>query len=208
MRRRPRFSYTETARIQALIRSMVTIAAEAPAPSTTHRRDALLLADGGAVDLRLLRPSDGPALRRMHRRCSRSTRVRRWSTPRPELQHDELTDLLDGGRRGNRLAMVAMVGSEVIGVADGRFTGVTVDLNVVVEDGHQRRGIGSRLVRELVQLASTRGATHVTSTCPPDQPFLPRLLADLGLDVRTTFTDGLLHVAATLPVDQPAQQSA
>jgi GNAT superfamily N-acetyltransferase len=208
VRLRPRFSYTETARVQALVRSMVTIAAESPAPSPGRRPEALLLADGGAVDLRLLRPNDGPALRRMHRRCSRSTRVRRWSTALPDLHHDELADLLDSGRRGNRLAMVAMVGSEVIGVADGRFTGVTMDLKVVVEDGHQRRGIGSRLVRELVQLAGARGTTHVTSTCPPDQPVLPRLLADLGLEVRTTFTDGLLHIAATLPADQPAQRSA
>jgi GNAT superfamily N-acetyltransferase len=170
-----------------------------------HRPDALLLADGGAVNLRLLRPHDGPALRRMHRRCSRTTRVRRWATVQAGLDPDELTELLDGG---NRLAVVAMVGTEVIGVADGRFAGVSVDLKVVVEDGHQRRGIGGRLVRELVQLAVARGATHLTAECPPDLPVLPRVLGEIGLDVRTTFSNGLLHVVAALPVRRPATRSA
>ena len=204
-RQRPRFSYTETERAQALVRSMVTIAAAAPAGAQERRADALLLADGGAVNLRLLRPSDGPALRRMHARCSRSTRLRRWSTARPGIHEDALADLLDGG---NRLAIVAMVGTEIVGVADGRFTGVTMDLKVVVEDCHQRRGIGDQLLRELVQLAIARGTTHLTAQCPPDQPVVPRLLGELGLDVRTTFTDGLLHVAAPLPARQPASRSA
>ena len=62
-------------------------------------------------------------------------------------------------------------------------------MSVIVEDGHQRRGIGSLLVNELATLASNAGVAHLRAVAPAGGDGLARTLRHAGLDV-TVRRDG------------------
>ena len=141
-------------------------------PMTLERLVAL--PDGGLVRLRHLSTGDRNALTAQHGRCSEATRRHsRFLSPAVDVDDDDL------------VALAALVGGTLVGAAryelhDG---GRRADLSVIVEDRHQRRGIGSLLINELATLASNAGVTHLRATSPGGGDRLARTLRHAGLDV-------------------------
>lgn len=116
------------------------------------------LDDGTAIEFRPILPADAERLERMFHRLSPLTLYRRFFTPitRPNkgmldrLVHVDYTD---------RLAIVALVGDEIIAVA--RYDRLPVpdeaEVAVIVEDSWQKRGIATRLLWRLTAAARDRG---------------------------------------------------
>jgi GNAT superfamily N-acetyltransferase len=77
-----------------------------------------------------------------------------------------------------REAMVAVRDGEVVGLADcSRLAdGVTVELGVVVADRWQRRGLGPRLARAVLEPARDRGARRVRLHALADNDRVARLV--------------------------------
>ncbi|MCB0989939.1 MAG: hypothetical protein R2770_21405 [Acidimicrobiales bacterium] len=127
----PRFSYTEAARVEALVSVLAATLTNEPAPTE------VTLADGGVVDVRPFRSSDVGAFERLMRRCEDTSGVVRSALP-----------VVRNGVVGRQLAtdpnrtVVAACGSELLGVATARGSGQGI---VVVDPGHRRRGIANAL---------------------------------------------------------------
>src|SRR5690606_33406661 len=87
------------------------------------------------------------------------------------------------GDGAHPVALAALAGGDIVGVARYNLDPVhtVADLAVMVEDRHQRRGIGTLLVTELALLASNADVRHLRSTDPTGGDRLQRTLRRAGL---------------------------
>ncbi len=162
-------------------------------PMTLERLVAL--PDGGLVRLRHLSAGDRNALVAHHARCSEVTRRHsRFLSPGVDVDDDDL------------VALAALVGGAIVGAAryELRDGGKRADVSVIVEDGHQRRGIGALLVNELATLASNAGVGHVRAVAPGGGDGLARTLRHAGLDVTVRRDGDALVFDCVLPHDLSA----
>ncbi|HEV7707278.1 MAG TPA: GNAT family N-acetyltransferase [Asanoa sp.] len=191
----PDFTPAEYARAQAL----VDVAAAASADSAT-----LLLPDGAEIVLRPALPDDLAALMAMHERCSPATRGQRWlKVPEPA----QLARLLDPTRVRTLLATVPGITSvdTVVAMANLVMEGSLAELAVVVEDGWQRKGIGTALVRRAFARAERLGCAAVLAHTGVDNPGMERTLRRLGHTVPTQ-RDGAV-ASVTVPLRDRAPQT-
>lgn len=187
----PRFSFTETARLQAIL----AVAAGVTARSGAANGASVGLEDGGEIVVRRLQPSDESAVVRMHRRCRPQTLQRRYLSTMTDLP-PRLLRIIMGGDDDGRLALAAVVGSEVVGIAHlGRPSPSSAEIALLVEDGHQRRGVGSALLTECVRHAAACGVATITATCQSDNAAFPRLVARCGFAYTSTLADGLRELS-------------
>lgn len=197
IRRGTRFTFTETARVQALVR-LYTV-------SCRPRSREVPLADGGSVDLRDLSVHDLPALRRLHHRCSPASVHRRYFsalTIPPERVLRALADV-DGHRR---IGLAAAIGSEVVGMAHALpGDGGHVELAFLVEDAHQRRGIGGLLFDRLRQRLIARGVDQAFALTYPDNEGMRRLMGRASDRTSSWDGGGVLRICARLAADAPVE---
>ncbi|GIF66828.1 hypothetical protein Ais01nite_48630 [Asanoa ishikariensis] len=176
LRAEPDFTPAEYARAQAL----VDVAAAAAARSADTA--TLLLPDGAELTLRPATPDDLPALVAMHERCSAGTRRRRYLTGDGVPGPAQFGRLLDPNRVRTLLAAVPGVTSvdTVVAMANLVVEGSLAELSVVVEDGWQRRGVGTALVRRALAHAERLGCAAVLAHTTADNVAMERTLRRLG----------------------------
>ena len=112
------------------------------------------------MHVRPIRPDDRDRLVAFHSRLSERTVYLRYFAPHPTLSERDL-DRFTHVDHGDRVALVAQLGADLIGVGRyDRIDGGTDDAEVafVVDDAHQGRGIGSVLLEHLA--AGRPGARH------------------------------------------------
>lgn len=119
----------------------------------------VILTDGTPVTLRHIRPEDESALTALYERLSPETSYQRFFTVMRRLPPD-WAHILANVDYDRRMAIVALGPSgELIGVAryvhDERAQ--EAEIAVVIEDRWQGRGLGTRLLGELVGYAEARG---------------------------------------------------
>jgi GNAT superfamily N-acetyltransferase len=181
LRRIAPFTATEHARAAAF----AVVAAELVASAAPERADRGPAGPtpAGPLDagVRLASLHDTPALVRMHQRCSTDSVHRRYGAPLVRIDDRFARRLLlaEGG------ALVATVGAEVVAVASVslREAGV-VEVAILVEDGWQRRGLGTRLLSAAARLARGQGATEVVLRSRSHNPALMSLAFASGLRAR------------------------
>ena len=167
----PDFTPAEYARAQAL----VDVAASAVRRSADIA--TLLLPDGAELVFRPATPDDLAALMAMHDRCSPATRQQRFvRAPGPA----QLARLLDPTRVRTVLATVPGVPEAVVAMSTLVVEGSLAELAVVVEDGWQRKGIGTALVRRALARAQRLGCAAVLAHAGVDNAGLERTLLRLG----------------------------
>jgi len=155
------FVAVERARASALLR-LVEAVASAPA-GTGGFGWVERLGDGTRVTIRLARPEDAEAVAEMHSRSSEQTRYQRYFAPISEWRGDQLRRLA-GGHRGATLVAQDARGN-IVGLGnvfpDRPGDTQTAEIAVIIEDAWQGRGLGSRLLRHLVDLARRQGFDDV-----------------------------------------------
>jgi N-acetylglutamate synthase-like GNAT family acetyltransferase len=156
------------------------------------------LRDGTILTLRRAAPSDGPAVARMHRRCSLDTVFRRYLTAMPRLSPQLQRRLLD-----LHLTVVAEHGHEVVGLAHLAATeGEPLELALMVEDGWQRRGVGRGLAEVVLRSAEDAGHTSVVACTLPSSTAVHSLVRRIrGGRLAPEFrrgADGLVRVTLQL----------
>ncbi|HWC07319.1 MAG TPA: GNAT family N-acetyltransferase [Gemmatimonadota bacterium] len=117
------------------------------------------LADGARVTLRPIHPDDESALTALYERLSPQTAYQRFFTVMRRLPPD-WAHILTNVDYDRRMAIVALgPDGELIGVA--RYTYDTqadeAEIAIVIEDPWQGRGIGKRLLGELMGYAEGKG---------------------------------------------------
>jgi len=196
----PDFTPAEYARAQALVE---IAAAAAPRAVDTA---ALLLADGTELTIRPGTPDDLPALLAMHARCSPATRRRRYLTGHDGPSPAQLARLLDPARSRTMVATVSGItfGDPLVAMGNLVVEGSLADVSVVVEDGWQRRGIGTALVRRLFAVAERLGCDAVVAHTGADNPGMPRTLRRLGHAVPAQRDGAVASVTVPLREKTPA----
>jgi acetyltransferase len=119
----------------------------------------VMLTDGTQVTLRHIRPEDEPALTALYERLSPQTAYQRFFTVMRRLPPD-WAHILANVDYDRRMAIAALgPGGELIGVAryvyDERAQ--EAEIAIVIEDRWQGRGLGTRLLSELIGYAEARG---------------------------------------------------
>jgi acyl-CoA synthetase (NDP forming)/RimJ/RimL family protein N-acetyltransferase len=154
----------------------------------------VVVADGGTVHLRPIRPDDADALVALHERLSDQTRYFRFFGPYPHLsQRDvERFTVVDHDRRA---AIVATLGADLIGVARYESTGPDVaEVAFVIEDAHQGRGLGPLMLEHLAAAARERGITKFEADVLPTNRRMLRVFLDAGYSAERAFDVDAVHV--------------
>jgi acyl-CoA synthetase (NDP forming)/RimJ/RimL family protein N-acetyltransferase len=171
----------------------VTASRSASAPPAHWSAD-VVVADGGTVHLRPIRPDDAAALQAMHARLSEQTRYFRFFGPYPTIPSRDLErfTVVDHDRR---VAIVAELGRRIIGVA--RYEGLdetTAEVAFVIEDAHQGRGLGPLMLEHLAAAARERGITRFGADVLPTNRRMLRVFLDAGYAAARQFDSGTVHV--------------
>lgn len=164
------------------------------------READVLLADGTAVQLRPIQPTDADGLVAMHARFSDRTRYLRYFSPYPRIPARDLHRFVNVDHR-DREAFVAAAGDRLIAI--GRYERLGVDaadaeVAFVVEDAYQGRGIGSVLLEHLAVAAAEVGITRFVAEVLPSNGAMVRVFTDAGYEVTRQYSDGVVHL--TFPV--------
>jgi GNAT superfamily N-acetyltransferase len=170
------------------------------------------------VSVRRAGTSDREALGRMFDRCTLSTRYRRFHGPVKTIPERYLADALSGG--AFHYALVAWhdatpqtgeaPGDAPAGAA-GASPGVAValascrivaegaaELGILIEDGWQRTGLGTRLLRDLVDHARRVGVRVLEAQLLAEQAWIASLLRPYGACRLHWTGGGVLNVTVRL----------
>jgi AcrR family transcriptional regulator/L-amino acid N-acyltransferase YncA len=193
------FARAEKTRASALLRlaaAMASMAGEAEALGWVEP-----MKSGGTIWIRLARPEDSEAVAAMHERCSEQTLYRRYLTAVGQWR-DVTLRRLTGGHRGATLVAMSEEGS-IVGLGhvfpDSPTDSHTAEIAVIVEDAYQGRGIGSRLVRHMLELAERLGFDEVLGTVLAQNNEMLRVLDSTRLVWSRQVEGGVLTLRAPLP---------
>lgn len=146
----------------------------------------VVLRDGTTVRIRGALPEDAARIVAMWRRTSPLSQGG-WTEQSFPLDAARGAALVDASEPNQRV-LVATLGSgdqeEVVSIA--RYERAAEDetraaLDALVEDRHQRRGIATAMLRELIRMAREEGVKHFTGDILADNEPVLSLLRDLGL---------------------------
>ncbi len=198
------FAHAEKSRASALLRLAAAIA------NMTGDAEALgwvePMRGGGTVWIRLGRPEDADSVAAMHDRCSELSLHRRYLTGVGEWREVNLRRL-SGGHRGATLVVMSE-GGAIVGLGnlfpDAAAHGHTGEIALIVEDAYQGRGVGTRLLRHLLELAERLGFHELVATVLAENAGMLRMLDATGLAWASQREGGVLVMRAPLPVVTPA----
>lgn len=158
-----------------------------------------VLADGGTVHIRPIRPDDAGAIEALHGRLSAQTVYLRFFTPLPTLAPSLLRRFVEVDYE-DRMALVAELGDEIIGVARYDRLPDTDEAEVafVVEDAHQGRGVGILLLEHLAGAGRENGIARFVADTLAGNDRMLRVFRDAGFGDERRFQDGVIRV--TFPI--------
>ena len=158
------------------------------------------------VLIRPIRPDDGERLSASHTRLSPESRYRRFLSAKPELTGADVRYLVqvDGI---DHIALVAtqpsMPGEPIVAVARCiRLPGSsdTGEMAIVVADALQGKGVGTRLVNRLAELAVAQGITRFRAVMLSENLAIQRLLTALAVGpVTRTYQGETTELELALP---------
>ena len=188
------FTATEHARATAFADVVASLDECGLVPTGSDTGEAPTPLDRGVV-VRAATLEDTAALVSLHSRCSPDTIYRSYRVPLARLDVRLARRLLLGGAG----AVVAVVDGTVVGLAtvseaaEGRS-----EMSLLVEDRHQRKGIGTRLLGEATRRAAVAGAQEVVLRGPADSPAAVAMAFGSGLRARVRLAgDDLLVTIST-----------
>lgn len=165
----------------------------------------LTLPDGSAAALRPIRPDDAPAHRRLISRLSAISRYKRFMHAVAELSQAETERFVtvDGHERVALVAEDPGRPGELIGIArfDRESDQSRAEVAIVVDDAWQGRGLGTVLLRDLVEIARTQGVRTLVANILAGNARSLALFHDLNLPERSHLEDGV--VVLELQLSEP-----
>ena len=155
----------------------------------------VVLSDGGTARVRPIRPDDGPRLVEFHSRQSPESIYFRYFSPRPELSDSEVAHLVTVDY-ADRMAFIALLGDELVGVAryDRWPLRSEAEVAFFVDDRHRGRGIATVLLEYLAAAARQVGISAFTATVLPTNQRMVRVFRRAGFQARSTFDEGVIEV--------------
>ena len=182
----------------------------------------------GLISVRRAAPADREALTRMFDRCTLATRYRRFHAPVKAIPERYLAEALSGSAFHHALVACQDPAASAAAAADGDSDqvagpvaaaacdpGASVDglialascrmvdegaaeLGLLIEDAWQRRGLGTRLLHDLVTHANQSGLRVLTAQLLAEQAWIIGLLRPHGTCRLRSARDGVLNVTVCL----------
>ena len=180
--------------------------AEARPEAPAHWECDAVLADGGTVHIRPIRPDDRDRLIAFHAELSEETIYLRFFSGHPRLSSAE-ADYFTQVDHVSRVALVAELGDRLVAVAryDRHDNTETAEVAFVVTDAQQGRGIGTILLEHLAAAARERGiARFVAYTLPVNRQMLG-VFRSAGFQEKTTLDSGVLEVELLITLTDAAR---
>lgn len=175
--------------------------AEEPQEPQGYPRELVEIAwldDGVEVLFRPILPEDSVRYERLFTRLSPETLYRRFLTPIVRIDQRLLRRLVSVDYR-MRLAIVAVIDDEIVGVARYDETGPGVaEVALVVEDAWQGRGIGSRLLWRISAAARRYGLEAFEAEVLGENRPMMGLLHVLSENLESRIEDGLYIIRIDL----------
>lgn len=196
LRSAPAFTPAEYARAQALVELSGALLIRDVHETT------LLLADGAELLVRPATPEDAVAVRDLHQRCSATALAQRYFGGGHVPADARLARLLEptGG-----VTLLAFDGARAVAMANLLAEGDLGEIAVLVEDGWQRRGVGSALVRRLIAYAERADFVAVVAHIAADNNAMLRTLRRFGTG--TVDREGSM-LSVTLPLPGSDKQAS
>jgi acetyltransferase len=167
----------------------------APYPSQYVR--ASKLRDGRPITIRPIRPEDEPRMVKFHEALSdRSVHFRYFHMMNlsQRVAHERLARVcfID---YDCEMALVAETGSEIIGV--GRLSKLhgeaEAEFAVVVRDQFQGLGLGTELLRTLIEVARREDVSRIVGYVLPENRAMQRLCEKVGFQLHYDIDEGVLR---------------
>ena len=166
----------------------------------------VITADGRTVHIRPIRPDDAERLVAFHNRQSAESIYFRFFSPRPQLSTAEVDHLtnVDGH---DRMAFIALLGDELVGVAQyDRMSGRPyAEVAFFVDEAHKGRGLGTILLEYLAAAARDAGITAFTAVVLPTNRRMLNVFREAGFEVSSRFEGGVIEVHLDLEPTEEAQ---
>jgi acyl-CoA synthetase (NDP forming)/RimJ/RimL family protein N-acetyltransferase len=168
---------------------------ELPAAYPAEWDADVVLADGGTVRIRPIRPDDGPRIVDFHALQSPESIYFRYFSPHPHLTEQEV-ERLTHVDYVDRMAFVALRDDALVGVAryDRWPTRSEAEVAFFVDDRHRGRGLATILLEYLVAAARRAGIAAFTATVLPSNQRMVAVFRKAGFDLRSTFDEGVIEV--------------
>ena len=155
---------------------------------------------GGTVWIRLARSEDADAISAMHDRSSEESRYRRYLQA-GNARSDLHLRWLSGGHRGATLVVMSETG-DIVGLGnvfpDGPQDAHTAEIAMLIEDDYQGLGIGTRLLRHMLDLADHLGFEEIVGTVLAGNTPMLHLLEAAGLNWTRSTEEGFVTMRAPL----------
>jgi RimJ/RimL family protein N-acetyltransferase len=168
------------------------------------------LTDGTAIVLRPIRPGDEPALTALYERLSPQTAYQRFFTVMRRMPPD-WAHILANVDYDRRMAIVAIgPGGELIGVARYIYEerAREAEIAIVIEDRWQSRGLGTRLLGELVDYARGKAIPRLRAYVLGDNMRMLKLIRRVTTIVDRQLESGVLSLLLAPPgPTEPAEPS-
>lgn len=160
----------------------------------------MTLKDGTQIALRPIHPQDASLLRGLHSRLSPESRYFRFFSARAELSFEEAEKLADIDHC-TRMAFVALpLGDEsrIVGVARYGIANLEkpheADAAIVVEDSHQKRGLGTALLAKLIAYARAQGIEYFLANVDSMNTMMLKLIQSANLPTDMQLKSGVWDI--------------
>jgi acyl-CoA synthetase (NDP forming)/RimJ/RimL family protein N-acetyltransferase len=179
--------------------------ASAHRPPPPHWEADVVAADGGTVHLRPITPEDADGLVGLMERSSDETLYLRFFGPMRRLSDKDLYRFTHVDH-DSRVAFVVVLGDRLVGVGRyDRYPGTDdAEVAFLIEDAHQRRGLGSVLLEHLAAAARERGISRFVAEVLIQNGRMVRVFLDAGYSAKRSYEDGVVHLAFPIA---PTEQS-
>ncbi|MFL0580535.1 GNAT family N-acetyltransferase [Dietzia sp. 179-F 9C3 NHS] len=155
----------------------------------------VLGSDGRAVRIRPILPSDAEKISRFHTSLSERTRYLRYFGSHDVLTDRELRHMTHVDYR-DRMAFVAELGSEIIGISlyERLPSSTNAEVAFTISDQHQGRGLGSIFLEHLAGAAAECGIDHFEAEVLSENRSMIQVFRRAGYEISRSFDGSTLHL--------------
>ncbi len=162
-------------------------------PVAFGRRPSSTLAD---ITTRFADIHDVDALVAMHERCSETSLYRRFHAPLPRVPARLVRQLVAPTNGWSRVAVHK--GEAIAFACAAAVSASDLEVGLLVEDRHQHKGLGTRMLHELAVEAAARGFSDLQLFAQPENDRVLSTVQKAGLLGRVSWHDSLLCVAMSV----------
>jgi RimJ/RimL family protein N-acetyltransferase len=160
------------------------------------------LRDGRPIEIRALRPDDGPEMLAAIGRTSTQSLRRRFFAPKKGFSEREMAFFLNIDFE-NHVALVAQIdeGGHPIIIGGGRYVVIRpgqAEIAFVVVDPYQAQGIGTILMRHLATLARNASLKELIAEVLPENTAMLKVFRKFGFLPSSQRDPQVVHLALKL----------